>query len=97
MYKFGVVVAYDCEDDKLRSKLAKICKDYGLYRTQFSVFLGTIDMYTLKELKERLLTLPDNENFSIFVQKVPLESTKDFFIVGHGKHSRTYIKKTPVV
>ena len=80
-------MAYDCEDDKLRSRIARICKDYGLDRTQFSVFLGILDSYTLKEFKERLIVLPNNQNFSVFIQKVPLGSTKEFFVVSHGKHN----------
>ncbi len=38
-----VWVLYDIEDDKARAKTAKFCKQAGLYRVQFSVFLGTID------------------------------------------------------
>ena len=33
---------YDIEDDKVRSKVAKHCKQAGSYKVQFSVFLGTI-------------------------------------------------------
>ena len=36
-------VMYDIEIDKSRTKVAKLCKQAGLYRVQFSVFLGTID------------------------------------------------------
>lgn len=38
-----VWVMYDIEDDKVRSKVAKLCKQSGLYRVQFSVFLGSMD------------------------------------------------------
>lgn len=33
---------YDIESDKARSKVAKYCKQAGLYRVQYSVFLGTL-------------------------------------------------------
>jgi len=36
-------VLYDIENDKARTKVARICKQTGLYRVQYSVFLGTID------------------------------------------------------
>lgn len=33
---------YDIESDKARSRVAKYCKQAGLYRVQYSVFLGTL-------------------------------------------------------
>lgn len=33
---------YDIESDKARGRVAKYCKQAGLYRVQYSVFLGTI-------------------------------------------------------
>ena len=36
-------VMYDIENDRARDRVAKICKRAGLYRVQFSVFLGTVD------------------------------------------------------
>ncbi len=35
-------VIYDIENDKARTKIAKYCKQAGLYRVQLSVFLGTL-------------------------------------------------------
>jgi len=36
-------VMYDIENDRARSRVAKYCKQAGLYRVQYSVFLGTLD------------------------------------------------------
>ena len=36
-------VIYDIKEDDTRGKIAKCCKQAGLYRVQYSVFLGTID------------------------------------------------------
>jgi len=36
-------VLYDIENDKARTKVAKHCKQAGLYRVQYSCFLGTVD------------------------------------------------------
>lgn len=36
-------VMYDIEKDKPRTRIAKYCKQAGLYRVQYSVFVGTID------------------------------------------------------
>jgi len=35
-------VMYDIESDKARTRIAKYCKQAGLYRVQYSVFLGTV-------------------------------------------------------
>jgi CRISPR-associated protein Cas2 len=35
-------VLYDIENDKNRTKVSKICKQAGLYRVQFSCFVGTL-------------------------------------------------------
>lgn len=35
-------VMYDIENDKARTRVAKYCKQAGLYRVQLSVFLGTV-------------------------------------------------------
>jgi len=34
---------YDIVIDKNRTRVAKLCKQAGLYRVQYSVFLGTIE------------------------------------------------------
>lgn len=36
-------VMYDIEKDRARTRIAKFCKQAGLYRVQYSVFLGTLD------------------------------------------------------
>ena len=33
---------YDIADDKARTRVARYCKQAGLYRVQYSVFLGTL-------------------------------------------------------
>lgn len=41
---------YDIQKDKVRAKIAKLCKQAGLYRVQKSVFLGDIENNRLDEL-----------------------------------------------
>lgn len=36
-------VLYDIEQDRARSRVARYCKQAGLYRVQYSVFLGTLN------------------------------------------------------
>ena len=41
---------YDIQDDKVRGKVADICKDYGLRRVQFSTFFGDLSRNRQEEL-----------------------------------------------
>lgn len=38
-----VWVIYDISENKIRNKIVKICKKYGLYRVQKSAFLGDLN------------------------------------------------------
>ena len=48
------VVIYDISEDKLRNKLASLCKDYGLEHVQFSAFSGPLSWNRREELFLRL-------------------------------------------
>lgn len=60
-------VLYDIEDDKVRSKVAKFCKQAGLYRVQLSVFLGTIDFNQKDTLQLQLESLIDEKTDSVYI------------------------------
>ncbi len=60
-------VMYDIEIDKSRSKVAKLCKQAGLYRVQFSVFLGTIDANQKDTLQLRIEGLINEETDSVYI------------------------------
>ena len=47
-------VMYDIEDDRIRTEVAEICKDYGLQRVQYSVFGGELTPNHRKELYFKL-------------------------------------------
>ena len=60
-------VMYDIEDDKVRSKVAKLCKQTGLYRVQFSVFLGSIDANQKDTLELQIGEKIDVEKDSVYI------------------------------
>ena len=43
-------VLYDIQNDRARNRVAKICRQAGLYRVQYSCFLGTLDEHELDTL-----------------------------------------------
>lgn len=48
------LVIYDIEDDRVRNRVAKACRDYGLQRIQFSAFIGDLNLNRRQELYQRL-------------------------------------------
>lgn len=63
-----VWIIYDIAENKIRSCIAKACKDKGLYRVQKSAFLGTLNKNQIDELKimcEDIIN-PDKDSVYIF-------------------------------
>jgi len=60
-------VLYDIEDDKVRSKVAKACKQAGLYRVQYSVFLGTVDSNQKDTLQLQIEGMIDVNTDSVYI------------------------------
>lgn len=54
MDEVATYVLYDIPDDATRTKIAEVCKDYGLERIQFSAFSGTLTRNMREELFLRL-------------------------------------------
>jgi CRISPR-associated protein Cas2 len=47
-------VVYDIVDDRIRTRVANTCKNYGLERVQYSAFRGPLDVTRRGELFTRL-------------------------------------------
>lgn len=48
------LVIYDIPDDKIRTKVADFCLDYGLDRIQYSAFIGDLSTNHQEELMLKL-------------------------------------------
>ena len=69
---------YDIKDNKTRSRVAKCCKQAGLYRVQYSVFLGTLTASEKDSLELEIQDLIDQEEDSVYIfpmSKNELQST----------------------
>ena len=75
-------VLYDIEDDKVRTKVAKLCKQAGLYRVQFSVFLGTIESNQKDTLELQIAELIDEEKDSIYIFPMSKSELKATVLLG---------------
>ncbi|MDZ7262788.1 MAG: CRISPR-associated endonuclease Cas2 [candidate division KSB1 bacterium] len=62
-----VWVVYDIEDDKVRNRVAKACKNAGIYRVQKSVFLGELNPNQTDELSLKIQHLVDENKDSVYV------------------------------
>lgn len=60
-------VVYDISKDKIRNRVAKICKNYGLYRVQKSAFLGDMNRNQIDELVLKCKELVDSESDSVYI------------------------------
>ena len=75
-------VMYDIEIDKSRSKVAKLCKQAGLYRVQFSVFLGTIDDNQKDTLQMQIEGLINEETDSVYIFPMSKSELKATVLLG---------------
>ena len=55
------LLVYDITNDRIRSKIANICQDYGLDRIQYSAFYGRMSRTHQEELMRRVRRLIKNE------------------------------------
>ena len=62
------LLVYDIPNDRIRSKVADACLDYGLDRIQYSAFFGQLSRTYQKELmkKVRLLLGDEAGNVQLF-------------------------------
>jgi len=49
-----IIVVYDITSNKIRTKIADICADYGLDRVQYSAFAGDLARVYQEEMMEKI-------------------------------------------
>ncbi len=67
MTKTLVWVIYDISDDKIRGKVAKLCKGLGLERVQKSAFLGKLPANRIDECALQCEELIDPKSDSVYL------------------------------
>lgn len=77
-------VMYDIENDKARTKIAKLCKQAGLYRVQFSVFLGTLDKNRKDTLQLQIEELIDEEKDSVYIFPMSKNELQETVLLGQA-------------
>ncbi len=77
-------VLYDIQNTKVRNKVAKICKKYGLYRVQKSVFLGTIEDAQKEALSVEIEDLIDQDNDSVYIFPMNKSELRQTVLLGQA-------------
>jgi CRISPR-associated protein Cas2 len=77
-------VMYDIKDDRTRTKIAKTCERAGLYRVQYSVFLGTIEANEKDTLQVQIEDLMDEEEDSVYMFPMSKDELKATTLLGQA-------------
>lgn len=77
-------VLYDIKKDKPRTRVAKICKQAGLYRVQYSVFLGTLNENEKDTLQLQVEELIDADNDSVYIFPMSKNELKQTVLLGQA-------------
>jgi len=79
-----VWIVYDIVEDKVRNRVAKACKKFGLRRVQKSVFLGKLENSRFDELGELCRDLIDEETDSVYLFPFCQENFRRINVLGQG-------------
>lgn len=87
-------VIYDISEDKQRSRIAKACLEYGLYRIQKSVFLGDIPNHCMDEIAEFSRKLIDEDTDAVFILPCCEADFAKRIVIGKKDHDDELVKGT---
>lgn len=79
-----VWVLYDIKNDKARSKVAKICKHSGLYRVQYSCFLGTLSKNEKDSLQLEVEYLINDAIDKVYIFNMSKDELKSCAMLGQA-------------
>ncbi len=75
---------YDIKNDRLRNKVAKLCKQSGIYRVQYSVFLGTLEENERDTLKLKIEEVVNKESDSVYIFPMNKSELKQTILIGQA-------------
>ncbi len=77
-------VIYDIKNDKARNKVAKYCKQAGLYRVQYSVFLGTLNENEKDTLQLQIEEVIDEDTDRVYIFPMNKSELKQTVLLGQA-------------
>lgn len=88
----SLVLIYDIEDDRIRSRASDICLDYGLERIQYSAFFGKLNRNRRQELAMRLQNECGDESVRIRIIPVCEDDLKDMWVLDQYRRDADELK-----
>lgn len=79
-----VWIIYDIKEDKKRTRIAKACKNKGLYRVQKSAFLGTLNRNQIDELRIMCEDVINPDEDSVYIFPMCEEDFKKVKLLGRA-------------
>lgn len=79
-----VWILYDISEDRVRNRVSKQCKQYGLERVQKSAFLGRLEPNRLDELAEKCRAMIDEKSDSVYVFPFCQTDFRNVRVLGQG-------------
>ncbi len=73
---------YDIVEDKTRNRVAKYCKQAGLYRVQYSVFLGEVDKHRRDTLELQIAAIINPATDSVYLFPMSKDELRDTTLMG---------------
>ena len=77
-------VMYDIKKDKARTKVAQLCKKAGLYRVQYSVFLGTLNKNQHDTLELQITAEINEDDDSVYIFPMSKNELQDTALLGQA-------------
>lgn len=77
-------VLYDIKKDKARNYVSKSCKQAGLYRVQYSCFLGTINENEKDSLELKIEDAIDEDVDKVYVFRMNQSQLKECSMLGQA-------------
>ena len=77
-------VMYDITDDKARTKVAKYCKQAGLYLVQYSVFLGTLNANQKDTLELKIEAIINQEVDKVYIFPMSKDELRQTALLGQA-------------
>ncbi|MGE0590805.1 MAG: CRISPR-associated endonuclease Cas2 [Cyclobacteriaceae bacterium] len=75
-------VLYDIKKDKARNRAAKYCKQAGLYRVQYSTFIGNLGVQQRDALSIQLENEIDSDEDKVYILPMSKDDLKQTVLLG---------------
>lgn len=77
-------VMYDVVRDRVRNKVMKTCEKSGIYRVQYSVWLGNLNKTQCRELRTRIEDLINPEEDRVYIFPMCKEDFNSCILLGQA-------------